>query len=198
MATETAVARPILLQGWGVRATLKGDKTQTRRVIKPQPEYHEGTIGAEYFGWRHPKNGKTYINMDPPLCLYGQPCDLLWVRETWCSPGLDSEHKPIICYRASGDPVTNGTPWRPSIHMSRCLSRLTLRITAIRVQRVQEITDGDVAAEGVDWSSTRIGNDHGSPARDAYAYLWDGLNAKRGYSWESNPWVWAISYEVVR
>lgn len=201
---------PILFSGPMVRAILEGKKTQTRRVIH-KPERLDGLmLKGEAAQW----------------CPYGRPGDLLWVREAWkvqptpgCTFGDAMMGRKLSVFygdetrkdfkggavNASGchidfsaldySPDRYGI-WRPSIYMPRWASRLTLRITDVRVQRVQEITYGDVAAEGVDWASTRIGSDNGSPARDAFAHLWDKLNGKRA-PWSSNPWVWAISFERV-
>ncbi len=183
---------PILFSGPMVRAILEGRKTQTRRVMKL--EGYEG--------------GNTYENRDGDLvdvlhyCPYGRPGDLLWVRETWrvsIAGGFyvyraDPRKEEFTKELARHDPSIH---WHPSIHMPRRASRLTLRITAVRVQRLQEIADGDVAAEGVNWASTRIGNDHGSPARDAFYHAWNAINAKHA-PWESNPWVWAITFERIK
>jgi hypothetical protein len=190
-----------------VRAILENRKTQTRRVVKPQPEYHEGTIGAEYFGWKHPgENGKTYINKKPPACPYGQPGDLLWVRETFAKRYTDAERDffaDSIMYRADGGCIIEPR-WTPAIHMPRWASRLTLRITDVRVQRVNEITEEDAKAEGIEFSGGYyLGGIHAvkgtlqcwPTAREAFTHVWDSINAKRGYSWESNPWVWAITFE---
>ena len=206
----SARTRPILFSGPMVRAILDGRKSQTRRVMKPQPEYHEGTIGAEYFGWRHcGDGGKVYINTTPPACPYGQPGELLWIRETFAKRYADAERDPSdgIMYRADGGCIIEPR-WTPGIHMPRWASRLTLRITDVRVQRVQEITPEDAISEGTRcWVCN--GRVDGSSEEDctcfhtkgaavpSFEVLWDSINAKRGYSWESNPWVWAISFERV-
>jgi hypothetical protein len=174
------MTRPILFSGPMVRTILEGRKTQTRRVIKPQlkdcPWVADG-------------------------CPYGQPGDLLWVREAWNYFGgneyLYQQDKESVSYRAD-PPVTqiHGDKWRPSIHMPRWASRLTLRITDVRVQRVQEISEGDAVAEGV--KACIAGQDEHGPVktyRTGFVRVWQEINAKRGYSWESNPWVWSITFE---
>ena len=104
----------------------------------------------------------------------------------------------------------NGDRWRPSIHMPRWASRITLEVTAVRVERVQDISEEDARAEGVDWSAPRT---HSEPdedprevgypsagasfARQNFRELWDSINAARGYSWESNPWVWAVGFRRI-
>jgi hypothetical protein len=154
-------------------------------------------------------------------CPYGRPGDLLWVRETWFNPDYAAGKEPIACagmtyYRATDDP--SEWPWRPSIHMPRWASRLILRLTEVRVQRVQEISEEDAIAEGIvshdKGGKERVGRvmfasrpgDHNEwelSARDAFARAWDAINAKpvrindsvRRDSWEDNPWVWALSFE---
>jgi len=136
--------------------------------------------------------------------------DRLWVRETW-QYYSKYQDKPII-YRADCGDIEPALQfrekWRPSIFMPRWASRITLEITGIRVERLQEITVEDAFAEGImrnvdfyilsDNAPTRIelGDERitYSPIK-AFAHLWDSLNAKRGYPWESNPWVWAISFK---
>jgi hypothetical protein len=161
---------PILFSGPMVRAILEGRKTQTRRICKV-PSIQ-------------PENADTMRSI-AESCPYGQPGDLLWVRETWgMKVGVG------ILYRADGGVYeTGGVVWKPSIHMRRADSRLTLRIADVRVQRVREIGAQDATAEGLPALSLAdggVGN---------FRKTWDSLNAKRGYSWESNPWVWAVTFE---
>jgi hypothetical protein len=142
------------------------------------------------------------IGHDVPISPYGQPGDLLWVRETW------GEKVDVgTLYKADGGVyATGGVVWKPSIHMRRSDSRLTLRVTAVRVQRVQEITEEDAIAEGitgphmVGYRAFRVPEDSKprySRAEAAFEVLWDSINAKRDYSWDSNPWVWALTFERV-
>jgi hypothetical protein len=165
---------PILFSGPMVRAILEGRKTQTRRVQRMPGSFPSG-------------------------CPYGQPGDLLWVRETFAKRYADAERDPTdgIMYRADGGCVIEPR-WTPAIHMPRWASRLTLRITDVRVQRVQDINEEDVWSEGVicrcDVGQSEYDQCGLSPA-EHFAKLWDSINAKRGYSWESNPFCWAISFE---
>lgn len=144
-----------------------------------------------------------------PLCPYGQPGDRLWVREAYCHAVTDGGYvtdTPI--YRADnpdvikvdGDGFTvfrkdgkEASPWIPSIHMPRWASRITLEITGVRVERVQEIDDEDAIAEGIKpiWD-----NDVGPVS--VFAELWDDINAARGYSWGSNPWVWVVEFKQIQ
>jgi len=116
----------------------------------------------------------------------------LWVRETF------GQFWGGVHYRATDDrPDLAECNWKPSIFMPRALCRLLLDITAIRVERLQEIPGRDIQAEGI-WLKDCEGR---SRPRDvwsgAFAATWDELNAARGYSWESNPWVWVISFKPV-
>ena len=180
---------PILFNGEMVRRLLDGRKTQTRRVIKPQPE--EQLLFAESCGfsaWVSPS-----LNLDEGAmrcCPYGVPGDRLWVRETWFQ-GYATVYRadyPGDQAGPSGDPADK---WRPSIHMPRWASRITLEVTGVRVERVQDISIGDAYAEGIsdgNWLS---------PV-EKFILLWDGIYAKRGYSWESNAWVWVVEFEVTK
>lgn len=155
--------RPIIFGTTMMRALLAGRKTQTRRVVKPQPKI---------------------VDRDKWPCPYGAPGDRLWVRETWAL----GAHASAIVYRADGEFAPGAGRWRPSIHLSRKLARITLELTDVRVQRVQEISQFDAMQEGFD------GPDH----KANFCKLWDTINAKRGYQWASNPWVWALTFKVVK
>ena len=203
--------KSILFSGPMVRATLDGRKTQTRRIVKPQPRQNDG---GEAWWWSHPKynNGlgcnyfHTQIVSPSIRKLMAEQCapyrvgDTLWVRETFATMGDEEMH--TTHYRADM-PHLKGAQygWKPSIHMPRWAARLFLTVTAVRVERLQEISDSDAYAEGVDewaaWEDPR--HSDGTPAkykssRAAFEALWDSLNAKRA-PWSSNPWVWVIEFE---
>ncbi len=147
------------------------------------------------------------------LCPYGNPGDRLWVRETWANRAVTVDTHGFtgaqIVYRAdepkgaevNGDPLR----WHPSIHMRREDSRLTLEITGIRVERLNEISEDDAQAEGVEpvWMvagehpepSGQWTEDHAANYGEAYARLWDKINGPG--AWEQNPWVWCISFRRV-
>lgn len=189
--------RGIIMQAESVRAILAGIKTQTRRVYKPRnPEPWELPPGEGYKddGTPWPMYQDTYGDFHPVPCPYGAPGDRLWVKEAWKPLGSDD-----IAYRASEDDMAG--PWLSPLFLKREHSRLTLEVVAVRVQRVQEISEADARAEGCSWSdgAKEFGQDTEAPftARDAYANTWDGLNAKRGYPWASNPWVWAVTFRRV-
>ena len=220
--------RPILFSTPMVKAILDGKKTQTRRVIKPQPEEHviipdkiNGLKwnGVNYGSITRDERGSIAETSLATICPYGQPGDTLWVRETWnvCDVGYDGyngafeagyplvtipaskpEYGNMVYYKADGN---EEPPWRPSIHMPRWASRITLQITNIKVERVQDITEKDAVAEGIEthlsgcWTPT---GGYADNARLAFGALWDSINAKRGYSWDDNPWVWVIEFERIK
>ncbi|MDO9227133.1 MAG: hypothetical protein Q8M09_12390 [Pseudomonadota bacterium] len=197
--------RPILFSAPMVRAIFSGMKSQTRRVMKPRPE--DGAIvtvgeigtsrGAAYV--RGPRSGGL---TDRIPCPYGSPGDQLWVRETW---GVyydeyvsDCLHEPTW-YRADYTPEQESTMamperWRPSIHMPRARSRITLEIVGVRVERLQDISEADAIAEGVTPSIVGGYLDH-LQYRAGYQTLWESINGAG--SWDANPWVWVIEFRRV-
>lgn len=171
-----------------VRAILAGRKTQTRRVIKPQLERMQ-TSGGVLFGWLD----DHWHGFKNP---YGWPGNRLWVRETW------SEHPDGdgIIYRASDpgwDDEKTGLRWHPSIHMPRWASRITLEVTRVWVERIQKISLEDVKAEGIGAFIFAKGVLSETPPDPRWKFieLWDSINAKRGYGWGINPWVWEIEFK---
>ncbi|HUU40495.1 MAG TPA: hypothetical protein VMW42_06130 [Desulfatiglandales bacterium] len=191
---------PIIFSGPMVRAILDGRKTQTRRVIKPQPEIVDKEPRYRKNTWalwsdKIPKyKGGLIVS-----CPYGKPGDLLYVKETW-RPIASSEQ---LLYRADIYNVMAWDEfgkWHPSIHMPRWASRITLEITDVRVERVQEISEENAIAEGV--QGNIYGEDMGiSPRVDSHSVrinfmdLWDSINLKRGYGWDVNPWVWVLGFK---
>jgi hypothetical protein len=187
---EPNMDRPILFSTPMVRAILEGRKSQTRRVIG-RPLKHPGWTGYSYFastrGGIAIENGPDYPDTDDDeiRCPYGVPGDRLWVRETWAQ--VDGQ----INYRADQDRyVWRATRWKPSIHMPRTASRITLAVTEIRCEQLCEITLADAAAEG--WAGADAKHIN---AVSWYAELWDRINGKRA-PWKSNPWVWVVSFTV--
>ena len=193
--------KPILFTTENVKAILGGRKTQTRRILKPQPHCEDSLECGIYTPALIDKDGMMYpadyqifgaYTLDGEIGWkfpYGTIGDKLWVRETW---------KPYNCmggisYKADGD--THGK-WKPSIHMFKEYARIWLRITNIKIERVQDITESDAIAEG---SQLPIENLPKScqqavwSERQQFSRLWDSINLKSG-SWESNPWVWVISF----
>lgn len=225
--------RPIVFSGSMVRAILNGTKTQARPLIKPQPRLgllgNGQQIGNGQLVWE-PKKGRVIPFTDTCMfqifdcCPYGTKNDRLWVRETWrpltthMSECVDQND---IGYRASvTDDFEDGLfDWKPSIHMPRWASRITLEITDIRVERLQSISEDDAKAEGVERmiaSQARFGSRAAGLLlyRDyedsrsvwqrgfespipAFRTLWNSINNDRGYGWDSNPWTWVIEFKRV-
>lgn len=224
--------QPILFNAQMVRAILSGQKTQTRRIMKPQMTY--GDVGGIFASWQMPSNkggsilwpnGKDQILS---MCPHGQPGDVLWVRETWAAPHAFDGHKPLqILVNArihfAADENLGGLVKRPSLFMPRWASRITLEITNVRVERLQEISEADAVAEGCKLETmTIIGDDGGSAiyGPNGYRDLWESINGNRpklpsntaskryarvkawlekhpDHSWDANPWVWVIEFKRI-
>jgi len=217
--------KPMIFNGEMVRAILEERKTQTRRVIKPQIDWlmkYPKSVNVEK--WVNHQNNTwwgmpNHIEDSDPSpahfcivkCPYGRPGDQLWVRETFqylnffkyngigyrADGGLKEFQKDFIQFPSSlvdiDDLVYNDTPWRPSIYMPRWASRIDLEITNVRVERVQGIPIDNITDEGVgipDWDTADV-------LLAKWIKLWDSINAKRGYSWDVNPWVWVINFRKV-
>ena len=227
--------KPILFSGEMVRAILSGRKTETRRIVRLPPGYEHG----EVYGYGGCHGGLHALACDPGpsraiRCPYGAPGDRLWVRETWgvaCRPdpyegwvdgleyradeiGMD-DLDPLPLHPANNPPDTDLDSfsrggWRPSIHMPRWASRLTLDVVSVRVERLQDITEDGARREGVDrgapwfppgqWAPpdedpNLVGYGRGNFALQNFRVLWDHINGKRA-TWDSNPWVWVVSFKV--
>jgi hypothetical protein len=197
--------RPILFSGPMVRAVLDGSKTQTRRVVKRSGDM-EFDKNDPHYGpyWLAYAAGDAMGEDAKVRCPYGTPGDRLWVRETFAQDVAGCPGG--ISYRADhfdpkGDGPAHPMKWRPSIFMPRMASRILLEITDVRVQRLQEISEGDARAEGVsDGGCFSCGNPEpcgcGNPqpdARDGFAWLWQSIHGTG--SWDANPWVWAITFQ---
>jgi len=203
--------RPILFSAPMVRAILDSTKTQTRRVLRPQPPGSTTDVmtwhhpdderkGAHFWSWGpDPANpGRDYIQPDWAVpCPYGEPGDRLWVRETfspvpmvWTEGGVD--HRSDFAYLATGD-IIGCHKWRPSIHMPRSASRITLEITGVRVERLQDISEADALAEGV---SAIMDEMRRATPRCDFQALWQSINGPD--SWAANPWVWVIEFKRIK
>jgi hypothetical protein len=189
--------RPILFSAPMVRSILAGTKTQTRRVVKyAEPEL----VDAD--GWPLHDLSECGAGEMRASCPYGGPGDRLWVRETW---GEFRRAPGKTVYRADNDMALGASnKWHPSIHMHRWRSRITLEITGVRVERLQDISEADAKAEGVTpkWEpgcSGRLMEAFGGfsfrPAASAYAELWEQINGPG--SWSANPWVWVVAFKRV-
>lgn len=176
--------RPILFSGPMVRAILDGRKTQTRRIVKPQPTNDYVTfmpLSSELVGVT--KHGGPIDNRGWLHCPYGKTGDRLWVRETWCP---DVEPYTFRYKADGGEPLER---WRPSIHMPRWASRITLEVVSVRVERLQDISEEDALAEGI----TLV--ERGTSPVDQFNKLWESINGPG--SWEANPWVWVVSFKRI-
>lgn len=217
--TEAQVKeRPLLMCAEMVVATLEDRKTHTRRLnglgdINKSPD-----IWSVVWQGVEETSGRWAVQFDAPKltwcvrCPYGKPGDRLWVKETWCCK-MDcgefvykngkhecyyraTEKEQIIkddgdggtAYRSSG---YEASPWVSSLFMPRWASRLTLEIVSVRVETLQQITDEDCKAEGIELLSVRPGS-----YRYQFRNLWDSINGKT-YPWKSNPWVWVIGFRRV-
>ncbi len=192
--------RPILFSAEMVRAILDGRKTQTRWVIKPQPTGATSWLPHMEASGFYPNK----IGAEPErlVCKYGAPGDLLWVRETW------ARHASGVDYAADFAAVSRpqAGPWRPSIHMPRWASRITLEVKSVRVERLQDISEDDARAEGApaDWEpgvaralmQAVMPTACFSPHLTGFARLWNHIHGPG--AWDANPWVWAISFERVK
>ncbi len=198
----------IIMSGNHPKLILDGIKTQTRRVIKPQPFMGGWNATAEHpsYGWFWKKLYQSWEGEEDffkrlvEQCPYGQVGDRLWVRETWAYQEIEmgsySDRKVI--YKSDNPNEMERENWKPSIHMFRKDSRITLEITEVRVERVQEITEEDVIKEGFALPAFKFGKPVIYAVNKGFRLYWDSLNAKRGYGWAVNPWVWVISFKVVR
>lgn len=200
---------PILFSAPMVRAILEGRKTQTRRIVKPQPE---AVLGGHLLPLK-------------PSCPFGYIGDRLWVRETWgyrVGCGVNPTTEAVIEYRADSTRATlpvpageSGLPrqrpnmtdaellawwesWRPSIHMPRWASRITLEVTGVRVERLNVISARDALAEGIehgDWADIQHDVAHGISVVDQFRQLWESINGAG--SWDANPRVWVVEFRRV-
>jgi len=210
---------PILFRSELVRAILEGRKTQTRRIIRP-----------EWWRCLDPEDAIDRVQA-LPQCPYGQRGTHLWVRETWrpyedpktCIDGVlfraDGSFREIENTKEAADKWLDArgdksTPnWRPSIFMPRWACRLKLEIVKVRIERLQEITEKDARAEGIEERVVQVGK-HSNPtpiypafsereggfhsARAAFEFGWDSINAPRGFGWDANPWLWVLDFKRVK
>ena len=197
--------RPLVLRANEVRAVIEGRKTQERVAIKPQPleswMRDAVTDWSEYY--KRDRWGRLQKHLwichatenTEIVCPNGAPGDRLWVREAlrWTDRLVyDADREPV-------DPdqipvgIRIGRDYLPMTHMPRWASRITLEITNVRVERLHEIGAADAKAEGVEPFLNR----DATAWRAGFQIGWNEINAKRGYSWESNPWVWVIEFKRV-
>lgn len=219
---DAVTDRPIIFSAPMIRALLAGTKTQTRRVLKPQPVLDHGALGIEdrQGRWIFCANTERGFAEGLPQSAFRMPYapgDRLWVREAF-TMGFDYDDREIPIgdvpkpfyaatydgahwYDSDRDEWRDEPRWTPSIHMPRWASRLTLTVTDVRVQRLNEISERDAIAEGVDPIGVETGRfdvngnaiEQGSCAA-AFAALWDELHGPG--AWSANPWVVALTFTV--
>lgn len=217
--------RPIIFNTPMVQAILAGEKNMTRRIVKNIPRLSDNIE----------KTGQ-YLNESlefrKSFCPYGKPGDLLWVRESWRSVAFDAEYNSMkIQYKASENerahefvmpkdyPLFFQLKWRPSIHMPKAIARIWLEVEEVRVERVQDISEKDILAEGVRIPVNgpnnvvfRLGVENSAfsflPDREEgekytqnqilkafWAELWCKINGRK--NWDANPWVWVVKFRRV-
>ena len=196
--------RPIIMTSESVRAILDGRKTTTRRVVKfskhtsrpdtswiasVNPDGKDGWIAWGPNPVTDSYSREMYPNGGGFRCPYGVPGDKLWVREKF----KIGQGRSIV-YFDTPSRWAEGMSWKPSIHMPRWASRITLEVVNVRVERLTEITDSGCYAEGI----VSIQDDILGEPYYSFGDLWDTINAKRGYPWASNPWVWVIEFRKVK
>jgi hypothetical protein len=207
MEEQAMKHRPILFSTDMVQAILEGRKTQTRRVVK--------TIDARGFRTNYAPFEDFYGRVFK--CPYGQPGDVLWVRETWAPALNDFAYKADYSEDVINEPQNKGL-WKPSIHMPREAARLFLRIKSVRVKRLQDISEDDACEEGIEvktMPNADAGDYNCYPRNymisekdaDGWPYfneeqyiesfrtLWQSINGPE--SWDANPWVWVVEFERI-
>lgn len=202
--------RPILFSGPMIRAILSGQKSVTRRVMKTQPQKAPVDVVDGVPSWDSPTNYAGEVQMNTQHgkpCPYGKPGDRLWVREAWAQINVaQAPGESWVVYRQCDNRTDYGGPWRPSIHMRRRDSRILLEITDVRVERLQDITEDQAEAEGVEGcipSCPGPYDEHGNPECDcmnltyvqSFQALWENINGRK--SWDANPWVWVMEFKRI-
>lgn len=215
------IERPILFSEPMVRAILDGQKTQTRRVVKPQPPefvrhsvapqelrgdpkkhpapYFDAYNGGPHWCWwdEYDRQGDGWIK-----CPYGKLGDGLWVKETFKPHSTFAHLKPSeipdskIFYAADNSYAPSNTKWWPSLFMQRRFSRILLEIVSVRVERLNDCSEADALAEGSQHPSLVPIVGAGWSSRDMYARLWEHINGAG--SWAANPWVWVVEFKRVQ
>lgn len=205
--------KQILLDEETVRAILDGRQTQVRPIMNPQP-YESSACGEWCWVWR-PKKAEKWFNWGEgfdirignisPYSSFDNE-NFLWVREKHTiecpyGPAKGCDNPDHVIYWAAEEPIVRDSitaKWRPSRHMPRWASRLTLRVLEVRTERVQDITLQDCIAEGMNWwdqNKARASFTGAAYQRYWWKTLWDSINASRRFGWDANPWVWVVEFE---
>lgn len=212
--------RPILFSTEMVNAIFNGDKTQTRRIINPQPvvgdnfwrwdgkkpkaKYNTGAVCVSGYNVLPSNDNAVLINQ----CPYGKIGDVLWVRETHkkIQGGFMYKANPMLIKKTQslGPTITGDARWKPSIHMPKSACRLWLEIVNVRVQKLNDINDLDAKSEGInkmlgyyrDYNSKYSGlAAHIFMPKQSFISLWQKINGEE--SWSLNPWVWVITFKKI-
>lgn len=203
--------RPIIFCDEMVRAILDDRKTQTRRVILPQPKDEDmplkpilrkrmvGGLAEGYY------DGTWSYDGDPMntqyKCPYGKVGDLLWVREGWLHFGdKNYPSQRAVMYKTNYD-AKESKKFKSPIFMPKWAARIWLEITGIRVERLQDITEDGAKGEGAKacYPYGKKFEYQPNPSwHSGFKILWDSLNAKRGFGWDTNPWVWVIEFKKIQ
>ncbi|MCQ0517717.1 hypothetical protein [Klebsiella pneumoniae] len=198
--------RGMIFNGEMVRAILDGRKTQTRRIMKPQPEpcprgghwWPSNVFKTMLHVEDEMQNGKGgWGGLVGDACPFGDVGDRIWVRETWAEAGASAPDLKLYCanYPEHVPSIYENVPpaeeirWTPSIHMPRTASRILLEITGVRVERLRSMSQDDARAEGVIAASGPM------EAGLAFRELWDSIYGEE--SWKANHWVWVIEFKRV-
>lgn len=217
-APDLVKERPILFSGPMVNAILEGKKTQTRRIVKPQPGKLElppdkpNALNCSYaaFVWNERERPPENIHIH---CPFGSPGDRLWVRETFRLFNFEPhQHDDMgeceIDYRATPNKTLEAiadeaftefgqkSPWKPSIFMPRWASRIDLEITGVRVERLNDISEKDAEAEGAPMAHYLVDDQPTGSYDEGFAQLWESINGEG--SWAENPWVWVVEFKRVQ
>jgi hypothetical protein len=194
--------RPILFNGEMVKAILDGRKTQTRRMVKPQPLW----VADPSVPFSTPDADPKGMIKSP----FGAIGDRLWVRETWglmayhdttdwCRDSInglseaDCRERYVVEHSANWKLPNESAFWRPSIHMPRWASRITLEITGVRVERLQDISDFDAFQEGSPSAAGTITGPYCMSFKQGFRDLWQSIYG----NWDANPWVWVYEFRKI-
>lgn len=218
--------RPMIFNAEMVRAILDGRKTQTRRIVKGVPSSHNfhgwvmSSTSAKDEGKACWAVGKSPL-LNHPIrmrCPFGEVGDRIWVRETWARYNIDQDSHDMAYRATTPEDWPEEGRWRPSIHMPRLASRITLEITGVRVERLNDISHEDAGREGIHtevWDQTVVARNYAAEDeffqfwsesmphyvemnelfRASFHSLWQSIYGEE--SWQANPWVWVIEFKRI-
>lgn len=216
--SESIKEHPILFSAPMVNAILEGRKTQTRRVIKPQPTFEGARSYGDSWAWRDGTDWFSDVTTERLVgrhgllyagrCPFGGQDDRLWVREHLIRPDGDmwlyaADRQPVMVERKDqGSMIVwahhKEKDYCTSMFMPRWASRITLKLTGVRVERLQDISETDAEAEGAPLCGPDAPWIHGGRYayyRPAFFALWGSINGKNsGAAWADNPWVWVLEF----